>query len=142
MAFATRQAARERFSTPASTIAAGSRISPCPKRFAQRGCDRAHPEALLSREPCRASRRSGCSKRSRVASRSSAPWDDCEALFRAERDYLVAADGAQMRDRLRSLREDPQSAQQLADNGLQTILSRHTCAHRVDELLSICAGIE
>jgi len=30
----------------------------------------------------------------------------------------------------------------LAAFGLQTILSRHTCAHRVAELLSICESLD
>jgi hypothetical protein len=32
-------------------------------------------------------------------------------------------------------------AEELAANGLQTILSRHTCGHRVDQLLEIYAGL-
>jgi spore maturation protein CgeB len=71
----------------------------------------------------------------------SAPWNDCENLFDAGKDYLVAKDGEQMREHLRLLREDPRVARQLADHGLQTIRSRHTCAHRVDELLSICSAL-
>jgi len=35
---------------------------------------------------------------------------------------------------------DPQRARELAQHGLATIRSRHTCAHRVDELLSIASG--
>jgi spore maturation protein CgeB len=71
----------------------------------------------------------------------SAPWDDCENLFEAGRDYLVATDGDQMRDHLRLLRADPQFAQLLAKRGLRTLRARHTCAHRVDELLSICHSL-
>jgi spore maturation protein CgeB len=70
----------------------------------------------------------------------SAPWDDCEDLFRAG-DYLTARNGAQMREHLRMLIEDPKARSQLARSGLETILSRHTCAHRVDELLAICDEI-
>jgi spore maturation protein CgeB len=33
-------------------------------------------------------------------------------------------------------------ARELAGHGRQTILSRHTCAHRVDELLAIYAELE
>lgn len=68
----------------------------------------------------------------------SAPWEDCEGLFQAGRDYLVAQDGAHMRAQLQALLADPDYAQSLARSGLQTIQSRHTCAHRVRELLSIC----
>ena len=70
-----------------------------------------------------------------------APWDDCEGLFEPGRDYLVARDGAQMRTHLRDLRADRAYAHSLSSHGLQTIRARHTCAHRVRELLSICAGL-
>jgi spore maturation protein CgeB len=71
----------------------------------------------------------------------SAPWDDCENLFQPGRDYLVAGNGSQMRDHLRLLRSCPQTARIIAGYGLQTILSRHTCAHRVTELLTICDSL-
>jgi len=66
----------------------------------------------------------------------SAPWDDAEGLFRPG-DYLVARDGAEMKRHLRDLLSDPELAAGLARAGRQTILDRHTCAHRVDELLAI-----
>jgi spore maturation protein CgeB len=68
----------------------------------------------------------------------SAPWDDCEGLFTTDADYLLAADGEQMRRHLAALRGDPELRSSLADFGRATILGRHTCAHRVDELLTIC----
>ncbi len=71
----------------------------------------------------------------------SAPWHDSEKLFNAGMDYLVARDGAQMRQHLREVRNDQQLARALAANGLQTILARHTCAHRVDQLLQILDGL-
>jgi spore maturation protein CgeB len=71
----------------------------------------------------------------------SAPWDDCEGLFEPGEDFLVARDGAQMRKHLRALLSDPQLAAGLAEHGRQTVLARHTCAHRVDELLGIYAQI-
>lgn len=71
----------------------------------------------------------------------SAPWDDCEGLFEAGADFLVARDGAQMREHLRSVLNDPALAASLAEHGLRTILARHTCAHRVDELLGIHAQL-
>ncbi len=67
----------------------------------------------------------------------SAPWDDAENLFRPGRDYLVALDGAQAERHLRALAADPALRADLAASGLETIRARHTCAHRVDELLSI-----
>jgi spore maturation protein CgeB len=71
----------------------------------------------------------------------SAPWDDVEGLFRAGIDYLVARDGAEMEAHLQLLCEDDSAAAELAANGRNTILARHTCAHRVDELLGIYATI-
>ncbi len=70
----------------------------------------------------------------------SAPWDDCEGLFRPGRDFLFAADEGAMTEALRRLLADPAAAAELAGNGLETIRARHTCAHRVDELLAICAA--
>ena len=66
-----------------------------------------------------------------------APWDDVEGLFEAGDDYLVADDGDAMVDALRAVRRDDALAESLATHGRETILDRHTCAHRVDELLSI-----
>jgi spore maturation protein CgeB len=67
----------------------------------------------------------------------SAPWDDAEGLFSPGHDYLVARNGTEMRDHIRSLLRDPDQARQMAERGRKTILSRHTCRHRVDELLAI-----
>lgn len=67
----------------------------------------------------------------------SAPWEDTEGLFRAGTDYLVAEDGAAMHRLLRDVINDDALARSLALHGRQTILERHTCAHRVDELLAI-----
>jgi spore maturation protein CgeB len=72
----------------------------------------------------------------------SAPWDDSEELFRTGRDYLAAHDGAEMVARLKSILRDPQGGAELARCGLETIRSRHTCAHRVDELLRIAGAPE
>ena len=71
----------------------------------------------------------------------SAPWCDSEGLFRAGEDYLVARTGEEMRRHVRSVLHDPELAATLAENGRKTILARHTCAHRVDELLSIVQAI-
>ncbi len=65
------------------------------------------------------------------------PWDDVEALFRAGSDYLVAQNGAEMRQHMRALLNDPDLRKDLATHGLRTIHQKHTCAHRVDELLGI-----
>jgi spore maturation protein CgeB len=67
----------------------------------------------------------------------SAPWDDSERLFRPGTDYLVARNGGEMRTHLRSILHEPALAASLREHGLETIRTRHTCAHRVDELLGI-----
>jgi spore maturation protein CgeB len=68
----------------------------------------------------------------------SAPWEDAEQLFTPGRDFLVARDGACMREHLRDLLNDPAAAADVANQGRETILARHTCRHRVDELVAIC----
>jgi spore maturation protein CgeB len=71
----------------------------------------------------------------------SAPWDDCEGLFEPGADFLVARNGREMREQLRAVLHDDALARSLAEQGRRTILARHTCAHRVDELLGICAEL-
>ena len=71
----------------------------------------------------------------------SAPWDDAEGLFRPGRDFLVARDGEEMRGHLRAVLRDAGLAADLRRSGLETIAARHTCAHRVDELLAICRAL-
>jgi spore maturation protein CgeB len=72
----------------------------------------------------------------------SAPWDDAEQLFRTGTDYLIAEDGAAMTRQLTAIRDDADLRRSLATHGLETILARHTCAHRVDELLSIVGVLQ
>ena len=67
----------------------------------------------------------------------SAPWNDAEDLFTPGEDYLVAEDGPAMERHLERLMDDPGFAADLAARGRATVLARHTCAHRVDELLRI-----
>lgn len=67
----------------------------------------------------------------------SAPWHDTEGLFTAGEDYLVARNGDEMQRHLRAVLADAELASELACNGRATILGRHTCGHRVDELLAI-----
>lgn len=71
----------------------------------------------------------------------SAPWEDREGLFHPGDDYLVAEDGAAMRQHLRALLADRDRAAEMAARGRRTVLARHTCAHRVDQLLAIASGL-
>lgn len=69
----------------------------------------------------------------------SSPWDDRENLFRPGTDFLFARNGQEMRAQLERVLNHQTIAQSLADHGLETIRARHTCAHRVDQLLEIYA---
>ncbi|SFB50831.1 Spore maturation protein CgeB [Rhizobium sp. NFR07] len=69
----------------------------------------------------------------------SAPWDDAEHLFRPGKDFLIVRDGEEMKARLREVLSDRDLAQSLTASGRETVLARHTCRHRVDELLTILA---
>ncbi|MFP2933048.1 glycosyltransferase [Pyxidicoccus sp. 3LG] len=68
----------------------------------------------------------------------SAPWEDAERLFSPGRDFLLARDGEEMERHLGALLSDEGARRELAEHGRHTVLARHTCAHRVDELLGIC----
>ena len=70
----------------------------------------------------------------------SAPWNDSEHLFRAGQDFLSVQNGDEMTAQLRALDNDAAMRAELARDGLETILARHTCAHRVDELFRILAA--
>ena len=71
----------------------------------------------------------------------SAPWDDTEALFTPGRDYLVANDKKSMERHLRAVVHDTDLARELAEFGRRTVQARHSCAHRVQELLRIYSRI-
>jgi spore maturation protein CgeB len=71
-----------------------------------------------------------------------APWDDTERLFNPGKDFVVANNGAEMSSLLKELLSNATWADELANHGRETILSRHTCAHRVDELIRILQQLE
>jgi spore maturation protein CgeB len=71
----------------------------------------------------------------------SAPWSDAEGLFRVGTDFAMVADGAAMATALAGLRDDADARTAQVAAGLETIRARHTCAHRVDELLAIVARL-
>lgn len=70
----------------------------------------------------------------------SAPWSDTEQLFR-EGDYARVRSRAEMKRGICRLIEDKDAAQAQALCGLETILSRHTCRHRAEELTEICEDL-
>jgi spore maturation protein CgeB len=67
----------------------------------------------------------------------SARWDRAGGLFTPGADFLVARDGREMASHMDRLASDPALRASLAARGLSTIRARHTCAHRVDELLAL-----
>jgi spore maturation protein CgeB len=68
-------------------------------------------------------------------------WEDAEGLFTPGEDFLVAKTPAEMRAHLTALHADPALRHHLIEHGLDTIRRRHTCAHRVDELLAIVGDV-
>ena len=68
-------------------------------------------------------------------------WDDVEGLFTPGEDFLVARDGVEMTALVARVLRDGELARHLAQHGRRTILARHTCGHRVEELLAIAAGL-
>jgi spore maturation protein CgeB len=67
----------------------------------------------------------------------SAPWHDAEGLFRPDQDFLFARNGKEMETLLSDVIADPSLGRALAVSGLETVLTRHTCRHRVNELMAI-----
>lgn len=70
----------------------------------------------------------------------SAPWVDAEGLFRPG-DMRFVRDGEEMTTALAALLDDPAARRNQAQRGLETVLARHTCGHRADELLAILDGV-
>jgi spore maturation protein CgeB len=68
----------------------------------------------------------------------SAPWDGCEELLTPGTDLLVGRNGQQIERHMLDLRNDPEMGRIIASNGYQKVAGRHTCQHRVQELLTIC----
>jgi spore maturation protein CgeB len=68
----------------------------------------------------------------------SAPWNDTGNLFTAGKDYITVNNGEEMTYTLKNILNDNNQREEIAMQGMQTILQNHTCAHRVHELLNIC----
>lgn len=64
-------------------------------------------------------------------------WEDSEKLFTPGTDYLVARSPWEMRRYLREVLHDQETSRSLIEHGLRAIEDRHTCGHRVSELLRI-----
>ncbi len=72
----------------------------------------------------------------------SAPWEDSEGLFRVGEDFLMVENGEEMTDAMTRLKNEPALRASLAENGLETIRNRHSCAHRARELLHIVERVD
>jgi spore maturation protein CgeB len=72
----------------------------------------------------------------------SAKWNDTESLFNSGKDFLLAEDPDDMKKLIKQLLKDDKLSNELSQNGIKTIHSRHTCAHRVDQLYSICKELK
>lgn len=70
-----------------------------------------------------------------------ARWRDTEGLFTEGADYLLARDGREMTAHLERLLHDPEAAEALAAHGRRTIETRHTCMHRVLELVHLLQAL-
>lgn len=70
----------------------------------------------------------------------STPWPDVENLFR-EGDYVRVDSPTEMREQMLRLAHDPEARARIAERGLETVLSRHTCDHRAQQLESILEEI-
>jgi spore maturation protein CgeB len=69
----------------------------------------------------------------------SLPWDDTDHLFEAGQDFAVAHSPGEMRELIAWLCEDDVARENFGRHGRKTILDRHTCGHRADELLELLA---
>jgi len=66
-----------------------------------------------------------------------APWNDAEGLFNPGVDYLIARDENEMKNHLNAIRHDRDLRRSLVAHGLAAIRNRHSCSHRVEQLLAI-----
>ena len=72
----------------------------------------------------------------------SAPWQDAEGLFEPGKDFAMVQNGQEMKEIMQELLTNPYKGREFYSNGMQAVRSRHTCAHRVDELMDIVAQLQ
>jgi spore maturation protein CgeB len=72
----------------------------------------------------------------------SSPWKDEEGLFSPGNDFLMAKNGQEMKEMMKKLLTDTDFALSMALRGYKTILKKHTCAQRADELETIIEQLE
>ncbi|MDQ2805760.1 MAG: glycosyltransferase [Chloroflexota bacterium] len=71
----------------------------------------------------------------------SLPWADTDGLFTVGRDYLVVNDQAAMIATIRRLAADDAERAALGAHARATILARHTCRHRTEQILALVAAL-
>ncbi len=67
----------------------------------------------------------------------SAGWQDDSGLFEEGADYLAVTAPSQMEEALRWLAADAEARERIGSHGRETVLSRHTCRHRAEQLIDI-----
>lgn len=67
----------------------------------------------------------------------SAPWNDIERLFN-DGDFKFVHDAREAQAAMEELLSNPGEAGEQVARGRSTILERHTCRHRAEQLTSIC----
>jgi spore maturation protein CgeB len=74
----------------------------------------------------------------------SSPWSDAENLFTPGKDFRFIQTGEEMKNLMQQVVANEPWVKETTTHGLRTIQQKHTCAHRVNELYSICEelGIE
>jgi spore maturation protein CgeB len=71
----------------------------------------------------------------------SLPWADTDHLFTAGEDFAVASSPTEMRDLIAWLCSDDDARNRFGEHGHNTILERHTCGHRAEQLVGIVAAL-
>lgn len=71
----------------------------------------------------------------------STPWADTDGLFRTGVDFATAWTPDHMCELLERLCQDAAARQRFAARGRETVLARHTCAHRARQFLEIIARL-
>ena len=66
----------------------------------------------------------------------SAPWSDTERLF-TKADFLTARNTEEMEAQISWVLRNEAAAREISSHGMRSVLEKHTCSHRADELLQI-----
>jgi spore maturation protein CgeB len=67
----------------------------------------------------------------------SLPWPDTDGLFTAGKDYAVAHSPAETRELIDRLCRDDAARSAFGEHGRNTILAKHTCGHRAEQLIEL-----